>query len=167
MRKKLWYLYNSIAPQTISVEPEPKFQAPAPPSKNFWLRLQRSKISWHPAPAPGSGSTALLTNAVTQSTFMEWKCPVLCCHLWEDLLHKYVMESNGCFDLIVESPLLVWFLYRSKLCLVFLILRLTLFHFSANEYVLVISSKTEKTKISTYATKTPLCLLDIRLDKYN
>ena len=29
----LYYLYNSLAPQTISVEPEPKIQTPAPPSK--------------------------------------------------------------------------------------------------------------------------------------
>jgi len=36
--KPLYQLYNSITPQTMSVEPEPKFQAPAPTSKSFWLR---------------------------------------------------------------------------------------------------------------------------------
>jgi len=29
----MYYLYNWLAQQTMSVEPEPKFQAPAPPSK--------------------------------------------------------------------------------------------------------------------------------------
>jgi len=33
-------LYNWLAPQTMSVERELKFQAPAPPFKIFWLRLQ-------------------------------------------------------------------------------------------------------------------------------
>jgi len=32
-------LYNSLVPQTISVDPEPIFQGPAPPSKSFWFRL--------------------------------------------------------------------------------------------------------------------------------
>ena len=44
----LFVLYNSLAPQIISVEPEPKF--PALPYKYFWLRLQPSKIAWAPAP---------------------------------------------------------------------------------------------------------------------
>jgi len=51
-------LYDSLAPQTRAVEPEPEIQAPAPPSKSFWLQLQSSKIDW--PPDPGSGSTALL-----------------------------------------------------------------------------------------------------------
>ena len=34
----------------MSLEPERKFQAPAPPSKSFWLRL--SNIAWAPAPVP-------------------------------------------------------------------------------------------------------------------
>ena len=34
------------------VEPEPKFQAPAPPSKSFWFRLQSTKIAWAPTPQP-------------------------------------------------------------------------------------------------------------------
>jgi len=33
------------------VEPEPKFQAPAPTFESFWLRLQPSKIVWAQAPA--------------------------------------------------------------------------------------------------------------------
>ena len=48
-KKTLHYLCNSLSPRTISVEPEPKFQAPAPPSKSFWLRFQASKIAWAPA----------------------------------------------------------------------------------------------------------------------
>ena len=48
----LYYLYNSLVPQTISVHPEPKFQASTPPSKSFWLRLQPSKIAATPAPQP-------------------------------------------------------------------------------------------------------------------
>jgi len=43
-------LYNSFSPQTTFVEPDTKFLAPAPPSKNFWLWLQPSKIAWAPAP---------------------------------------------------------------------------------------------------------------------
>ena len=35
IRKKLHYIYNSLAQQTISVDSEPKFQAPVPPSKSF------------------------------------------------------------------------------------------------------------------------------------
>jgi len=50
--KTLLYLHNSLAPQTVSVEPEPKFQALAPPSKDFWLWLQPSKIARAPAPQP-------------------------------------------------------------------------------------------------------------------
>ena len=42
--KTLYYLYNSLVPQTISVDPEPKFQASVPPPKSFWLRLQPPKI---------------------------------------------------------------------------------------------------------------------------
>jgi len=45
-------LYNSFAPQTLSVEPEPKCHAPASPSKSFWFRLQPSKIAWALAPQP-------------------------------------------------------------------------------------------------------------------
>jgi len=52
--KRLYYLYNSPAQQTTSAEPEPKFQAPAPASKSFWLRLQPSTFCL------GSGSTALI-----------------------------------------------------------------------------------------------------------
>jgi len=50
----LYYLYDSLAQPTISVEPEPKFEAPALPSKTFWLRLwlQPSKFAWAPAPLP-------------------------------------------------------------------------------------------------------------------
>ena len=45
--KPLHYLYNLLAaPQTMSVERETKFLAPAPPSKIFWLRLQPSGINW-------------------------------------------------------------------------------------------------------------------------
>jgi len=40
-KKTFYYFYNSL-------EPEPKFQAPAP--KNVWFRLQVSKIAWAPAP---------------------------------------------------------------------------------------------------------------------
>jgi len=43
-------LYKSLAPQTISVEPGPKLQAPAPPSESFWLRP--SKIALTPPPQP-------------------------------------------------------------------------------------------------------------------
>jgi len=51
MRKiTLYYLYNSLAPQTISVDPDLKLQASVPPSKSFWLRLQPSKIASTPAP---------------------------------------------------------------------------------------------------------------------
>jgi len=32
-KNTMYYLYNWLAQQTMSVEPEPKFQAPAPPSK--------------------------------------------------------------------------------------------------------------------------------------
>jgi len=39
----------------MSVELEPKFQAPAPPSKILWLRLQPSKIAHS-----SSGSTVLV-----------------------------------------------------------------------------------------------------------
>jgi len=35
IRKKLRYIYNSLAQQTISVDAEPKFQAPVPPSRSF------------------------------------------------------------------------------------------------------------------------------------
>jgi len=35
-RKSLYHLYNALAPQTISVEPELNFQAPIPPFKKFW-----------------------------------------------------------------------------------------------------------------------------------
>jgi len=34
-KKPLYYLCNSLAPQTMSVERELKFQAPPPPSKIF------------------------------------------------------------------------------------------------------------------------------------
>jgi len=37
------------------MEPEPKFEAPASPSKSFWLQLQSSQIAWALVP----GSTAL------------------------------------------------------------------------------------------------------------
>jgi len=36
----------------MSVQPDPKFQAPAPPSTRFWLRVQQSKTAWAPAPQP-------------------------------------------------------------------------------------------------------------------
>jgi len=36
----------------MSVEPDPKFQGLAPPSKNFWLRLQPSQIASVPVPQP-------------------------------------------------------------------------------------------------------------------
>jgi len=48
----LYSLYNSLVPQTISVGPEPTFQASVPPSKTFWLRIQPSKIASAPAPQP-------------------------------------------------------------------------------------------------------------------
>jgi len=51
-KKTLHYLYNSLARQTISVDPEPKFQTPVPPSIRFWLRLQPSKIASAPALQP-------------------------------------------------------------------------------------------------------------------
>jgi len=38
--KTMYYLYNSLAPKTMSVEPEPKLQAPAPSSKNVCLRFR-------------------------------------------------------------------------------------------------------------------------------
>jgi len=43
-------VYVSLAPQTISVEAETTFQAPAPPSEGFWLRLQkwRREVRWCP-----------------------------------------------------------------------------------------------------------------------
>jgi len=34
--KPLYDLYNSLAPQTMSVEPEPQFQASAPNIQNTW-----------------------------------------------------------------------------------------------------------------------------------
>jgi len=48
----LHYLHNSLTPQTWAAEPEPKFQAPAPPTKRFslWFRLQSPKNAWAPAP---------------------------------------------------------------------------------------------------------------------
>jgi len=51
-QEPLHYFYNSLATRSRTVEPEPKFQAQAPPSKNFWLRfqLQSSEIVWSPAP---------------------------------------------------------------------------------------------------------------------
>jgi len=54
----LHYLCDSLAQPSISVDAEPKFQALAPPSKSFWLRLQPHKIA--PAAGSGSGSLALL-----------------------------------------------------------------------------------------------------------
>jgi len=39
-------------PTNYPVEVEPRFQAPAPPSKRFWLWLRPSKIAWAPAPQP-------------------------------------------------------------------------------------------------------------------
>jgi len=42
IRKNIVFLFNSLVPQIISMEPEPKFQA----------RLQPSKIAWVPAPQP-------------------------------------------------------------------------------------------------------------------
>ena len=50
--KTTYYLYNSLAPQTISVEPEPNFQAPAPLSKYFGIRFQPSNIACAPTPQP-------------------------------------------------------------------------------------------------------------------
>jgi len=41
-KKSLYYLRNSLSPQTMSVEPEPKFQAPVPPSEIYLV----------PAPQP-------------------------------------------------------------------------------------------------------------------
>jgi len=41
-----------LALHSMSVEPEPNFQAPSSPSKSFWLRLQPSKIAWAPTPQP-------------------------------------------------------------------------------------------------------------------
>jgi len=66
------YLYNPLAPQTISVDPEPKFQAPAaaPPSKSFWLRLQPFKTA--SAPGSGSRSTALLRTRLIHISSSCW-----------------------------------------------------------------------------------------------
>jgi len=36
---KKHHVYNALASQTILVETQPKFQAPAPPSKRLWFRL--------------------------------------------------------------------------------------------------------------------------------
>ena len=49
-QKRMYYLYSSLAIQTISVDPEPKFPSPAQPSKSFWLRP--FKIASDPAPQP-------------------------------------------------------------------------------------------------------------------
>jgi len=67
-KKTLHYLYNSLVPQTISMNPEPKFQVSAPPSKSFWLRLQLFKI----ASAPGSSSTALLCTRLIHISPSYW-----------------------------------------------------------------------------------------------
>jgi len=42
--KTLYYLYNSLAPQTMPLEPEPKFQAPTPPSKVFGSASSHPKL---------------------------------------------------------------------------------------------------------------------------
>jgi len=80
--KTLYYLYTSFAPQTISVDPEPKFQASVPPSKSFWLRLQPSKIASVPAPQPccviGSFILALVVGQfiVRLKLFSKGNCPL-------------------------------------------------------------------------------------------
>jgi len=45
-------LYISLVSQIMSVDREPKYQAPATPCTFFWLRLLTFKITWAPAPAP-------------------------------------------------------------------------------------------------------------------
>jgi len=56
VRLRLIALFVQLTSQQIrAVEPEPKFPALAPPSKNVWLRLhlQSTKIAfWAPAPQP-------------------------------------------------------------------------------------------------------------------
>jgi len=86
--KALYYLYNSLAPQTISVEPEPKFQAPAPPSKTFRLRLRSSKIAWAPVPQPCCSAI-----------------PVRCADiLWRSLeRHDKKLTKNAFFDVVISS----------------------------------------------------------------
>ena len=37
-------MYDSLALKTMFVEPEPKFQAPGPPSKNFWFTQSWSRL---------------------------------------------------------------------------------------------------------------------------
>ena len=51
-KKILFYLYNWLAQQIMSVEPKPEFQAPAALSEIFWLRFQPPKIAWASAPQP-------------------------------------------------------------------------------------------------------------------
>jgi len=41
--KTLYYLHDSLAPQTMAVEPEPKFQAPAPIIQKF---VCSQRMSW-------------------------------------------------------------------------------------------------------------------------
>jgi len=57
--KPLYYLYNSFAPQARAVELEPKFQARASASKNFWIRAMQNCL--------GSGYTALFLTDVDQN----------------------------------------------------------------------------------------------------
>jgi len=62
--KLLYYLYNWLAPQTMAVEPEPKFPvpAPAPQCKSLWPAVIQNCL--------GSGSTALVA-----TNFMHSVCP--------------------------------------------------------------------------------------------
>jgi len=53
--KPLYYLYNWLAPQNMSVERELKFQAPAPPFNIFWLRFHSPASSWFLRVCPPCG----------------------------------------------------------------------------------------------------------------
>jgi len=50
--KPFYYLYNSLAQQTISAEAELNFQAPAPTSESICPRIPPSEIVWASAPQP-------------------------------------------------------------------------------------------------------------------
>jgi len=43
-KKTLYYLYKSLVPQTISVDPEPTFQASVPPSKIIGSGSSHAKL---------------------------------------------------------------------------------------------------------------------------
>ena len=64
-------MYKSLTPQIISVEPEPKGQAPAPSSGSFWLRLLHQPSTLAPVPPQ---QLPLLQRKVANLTSGLFKC---------------------------------------------------------------------------------------------